>query len=180
MTWPLTHITIMPPHEEAHNGAFESEDDASSPSAVPEVTDRTPEVTDLTPEVTDLTPEVISKKPDPLSLEEAQGHVATSAGKFERRERWKILKNVVAISFAFMCLFTSFQGISNLQSSINSEGGGCRWFSKSYVCVQLGSDQYLSFLFNTTDIYFYLLLIIILNILTIGHGSSQINATETM
>ncbi|XP_043202638.1 UNC93-like protein [Amphibalanus amphitrite] len=106
----------MPPHEEAHNAAFEPEEGASSPPAASEVADRSPEVADSPPEVA-------SKKPDPMSLEEAQNHVATSAGKFERRERWKILKNVVAISFAFMCLFTSFQGISNLQSSINSEGG---------------------------------------------------------
>ena len=40
-----------------------------------------------------------------------------------RADRWRITKNVVAISFAFMCLFTAFQSMSNLQSSINSEAG---------------------------------------------------------
>ena len=33
--------------------------------------------------------------------------------------KWKILKNVLLISIAFMVLFTSFQSMSSLQSSIN-------------------------------------------------------------
>ena len=104
----------MPPQEGAQNDAFEPEQDTSSPPSS--------EATDSS-KVTDTDPEVIAKTPDPIDPEEAQGRVATSVGKFERRERWKILKNVIAISFAFMCLFTSFQGVSNLQSSINTEGG---------------------------------------------------------
>ena len=40
-----------------------------------------------------------------------------------KADRWRIIKNVVAISFSFMCLFTAFQSMSNLQSSINSEAG---------------------------------------------------------
>ena len=33
--------------------------------------------------------------------------------------KWKILKNVLLISVAFMVLFTSYQSMSTLQSSIN-------------------------------------------------------------
>lgn len=39
------------------------------------------------------------------------------------KEKWRILKNVSAISCAFMLQFTAFQGAANLQSSINAEGG---------------------------------------------------------
>ena len=38
---------------------------------------------------------------------------------FESSERWRILKNLLLISFAFMIHFTAFMGMSNLQSSIN-------------------------------------------------------------
>lgn len=36
-----------------------------------------------------------------------------------KRETFKMKKNVVIISFAFMLLFTAFQSMANLQSSIN-------------------------------------------------------------
>ena len=119
----------MPPQEGAQNSAFEPEQDASPPSTTEstditsKVPDPAPEGTDPASEITDPDQNAAAEKPDPMELEDAQGRVHTSFGKFERRERWKILKNVIAISFAFMCLFTSFQGISNLQSSINTEGG---------------------------------------------------------
>ncbi|KAL5276959.1 unc-93 family protein [Megaselia abdita] len=38
-------------------------------------------------------------------------------------EKWRILKNITVISFAFMIQFTAFQGTANLQSSINAEDG---------------------------------------------------------
>ncbi|XP_036318700.1 UNC93-like protein [Rhagoletis pomonella] len=38
-------------------------------------------------------------------------------------EKWRILKNISIISFAFMVQFTAFQGTANLQSSINAEDG---------------------------------------------------------
>ncbi|XP_044748415.1 UNC93-like protein isoform X2 [Coccinella septempunctata] len=48
-----------------------------------------------------------------------------SQGKFQvsTQEKWRILKNVSALSCAFMIHFTAFQGTANLQSSINAEGG---------------------------------------------------------
>ncbi|XP_055389960.1 UNC93-like protein [Condylostylus longicornis] len=39
------------------------------------------------------------------------------------KEKWRILKNISIISFAFMVQFTAFQGIANLQSSINATDG---------------------------------------------------------
>ncbi|XP_052248265.1 protein unc-93 homolog A-like isoform X2 [Dreissena polymorpha] len=35
----------------------------------------------------------------------------------------RIMKNVFVVSFGFLCLFTSFQSLSNLQSSLNKEEG---------------------------------------------------------
>lgn len=35
----------------------------------------------------------------------------------------RIIKNLLVVSFGFLCLFTSFQSLSNLQSSLNKEDG---------------------------------------------------------
>lgn len=43
--------------------------------------------------------------------------------KLAKSEKWRILKNIAVISFAFMVQFTAFQGTANLQSSINSKDG---------------------------------------------------------
>lgn len=43
--------------------------------------------------------------------------------KLSKKEKWRILKNVSAISAAFMVQFTAFQGTANLQSSINAKDG---------------------------------------------------------
>ncbi|KAG8236876.1 hypothetical protein J437_LFUL016432, partial [Ladona fulva] len=42
---------------------------------------------------------------------------------FPPQEKWRILKNVTIVSIAFMFQFTAFQGIANLQSSINAKDG---------------------------------------------------------
>ena len=44
---------------------------------------------------------------------------ATMTDYEKRREKRGIIKNVVIISFSFMLLFTAFQSMANLQSSIN-------------------------------------------------------------
>ncbi|KAG6444532.1 hypothetical protein O3G_MSEX003459 [Manduca sexta] len=38
-------------------------------------------------------------------------------------ESWRVLKNVIVISIAFMLQFTAYSGAANLQSSINAEAG---------------------------------------------------------
>nr|XP_026499824.1 UNC93-like protein [Vanessa tameamea]XP_026499825.1 UNC93-like protein [Vanessa tameamea]XP_026499827.1 UNC93-like protein [Vanessa tameamea] len=43
--------------------------------------------------------------------------------EFKPRETWRIAKNVVVISIAFMVQFTAYSGAANLQSSINAEAG---------------------------------------------------------
>lgn len=40
-----------------------------------------------------------------------------------RMSEFQILKNVAVVSVAFMCLFSSFQALQNLQSSLNKEDG---------------------------------------------------------
>ncbi|GLG94907.1 UNC93-like protein [Gryllus bimaculatus] len=43
--------------------------------------------------------------------------------RLSRKEKWRILKNIAAVSLAFMVQFTAFQGTANLQSSINAKDG---------------------------------------------------------
>ncbi|XP_026470264.1 UNC93-like protein [Ctenocephalides felis] len=69
---------------------------------------------------------------DPIAKEKKQHHpkeisdeeaIATGKVKLSRNEKWRILKNVSAVSCAFMVQFTAFQGTANLQSSINAKDG---------------------------------------------------------
>ncbi|XP_066997581.2 UNC93-like protein [Anabrus simplex] len=43
--------------------------------------------------------------------------------QFKPAEKWRIMRNIVVISTAFMVHFTAFQGAANLQSSINDQLG---------------------------------------------------------
>ncbi|GLV33909.1 uncharacterized protein CBL_11207 [Carabus blaptoides fortunei] len=75
----------------------------------------------------------VRKPPREITDEEA-----SQQGKFKlsRREKWRILKNVAAVSSAFMIQFTAFQGIANLQSSINAaEGLGTVSLSAIYAAL---------------------------------------------
>ncbi|CAL1686100.1 unnamed protein product [Lasius platythorax] len=47
--------------------------------------------------------------------------VQMSTPNFEPSERWRIIRNILAIGCAFMVNFTAFMGASNLQSSINAD-----------------------------------------------------------
>ncbi|KAK6626994.1 hypothetical protein RUM44_009471 [Polyplax serrata] len=49
--------------------------------------------------------------------------VPTGKVQLSMKEKWRILKNVTAVSLAFMVQFTAFQGTANLQSSINAKDG---------------------------------------------------------
>ncbi|XP_015604435.1 UNC93-like protein [Cephus cinctus] len=58
--------------------------------------------------------------------------------RLSRGEKWRILKNIGAVSVAFMVQFTAFQGTANLQSSINaSEGLGTVSLSAIYAALVL-------------------------------------------
>lgn len=75
----------------------------------------------------------VRKPPREITDEEA-----SQQGKFKlsRKEKWRILKNVAAVSSAFMIQFTAFQGIANLQSSINAaEGLGTVSLSAIYAAL---------------------------------------------
>jgi hypothetical protein len=56
---------------------------------------------------------------------EVGGKTACNNNEIEYKpsEKWRIMKNIVVISFAFMVHFTAFQGAGNLQSSVNAEEG---------------------------------------------------------
>lgn len=43
--------------------------------------------------------------------------------KFHPSERWRIVRNILIISTAFMLHFTAFHGTANLQSSVNADAG---------------------------------------------------------
>ncbi|XP_015605265.1 UNC93-like protein [Cephus cinctus] len=47
--------------------------------------------------------------------------VKSERTSFQPTERWRIMKNILIIGFAFMIHFTAFFGASNLQSSINAD-----------------------------------------------------------
>ncbi|KAL7300713.1 hypothetical protein TKK_0006693 [Trichogramma kaykai] len=47
--------------------------------------------------------------------------IEVQEGAFAPSERWRILKNILMISIAFMIHFTAFMGASNLQSSVNAD-----------------------------------------------------------
>ena len=40
-----------------------------------------------------------------------------------KKMKFKIIKNLIIVSFAFLCNFTAFQSLSNLQSSLNKVDG---------------------------------------------------------
>ncbi|KAJ9597854.1 hypothetical protein L9F63_011296 [Diploptera punctata] len=52
-----------------------------------------------------------------------EGNSKDMKGQFKPSEKWRIMKNIVVISLAFMVHFTAFQGAGNLQSSVNAEEG---------------------------------------------------------
>ncbi|CAH0402125.1 unnamed protein product [Chilo suppressalis] len=71
-------------------------------------------------------------KPPPLPVED--DNYPTGKVKLTLNEKWRILKNVAAVSAAFMVQFTAFQGTANLQSSINAaEGLGTVSLSSIYA-----------------------------------------------
>ena len=57
-----------------------------------------------------------------------EGRYANMTEEEKRRVKRGIMKNVVIISFSFMLLFTAFQSMANLQSSLNKVS----YFSKFY------------------------------------------------
>lgn len=62
--------------------------------------------------------------PNPSSPQVIEEDKLAQLPKDEKRQRKRsILKNLLVLSFGFLLLFTAFQSLSNLQSSINSDKG---------------------------------------------------------
>jgi len=72
----------------------------------------------------DTKQEEISVKENVGSVE-VDGETASCNNEFDYKpsEKWRIMKNIVVISLAFMVHFTAFQGVGNLQSSVNADEG---------------------------------------------------------
>jgi hypothetical protein len=67
-------------------------------------------------------------------IETMDAAVMTEAQK--RKEKFQILKNVITISLGFLFLFTAFQSLQNLQSSLNvDEGRGLASLSVIYASL---------------------------------------------
>lgn len=67
-----------------------------------------------------------------------------SESKQNRQEtnkiKWQVMKNVFLIGGSWILLFTAFQSVANLQSSLNSDGGlGTASLSTIYVALILSS-----------------------------------------
>jgi len=60
-----------------------------------------------------------------------------------RQEKSSIMKNVIVISFAFLLLFTSFQSMSFLQSSINKIDGLGTWSNVAVYAALVASCMFL-------------------------------------
>ena len=58
---------------------------------------------------------------DPKMTGEASDAVDTQVADQHAQSNFTIMKNVVVVSFAFLLLFTSFQSLQNLQSSLNKD-----------------------------------------------------------
>lgn len=57
----------------------------------------------------------------------------------QRQSRFRTYKNILAISVAFLLQFTAFNGMQNLQSSLNTDGNiGLNSSSIIYVCLIVG------------------------------------------
>ncbi|EFN78270.1 UNC93-like protein [Harpegnathos saltator] len=54
-------------------------------------------------------------------IELSEQFVKVPSLSFEPSERWRIMRNILAISCAFMMNFTAFMGAANLQSSVNAD-----------------------------------------------------------
>ncbi|XP_050095389.1 UNC93-like protein [Anopheles aquasalis] len=57
-----------------------------------------------------------------LALASGDGEALAAIEKLGPREKWRIVKNIAVLGFAFMIHFTAFHGTSNLQSSLHNDG----------------------------------------------------------
>ena len=105
------------------NPGFEEKDDSPSPT-LPKSSLST----------SSLSTSLSSISKSKLEEEEKNNNVENGQSEEKRkREKKMILKTIIIISFAFMLLFTAFQSMASLQSSINKVMG----FSKMHFVLTL-------------------------------------------
>ena len=85
--------------------------------------------------------ETITDREDSENIQKTEeGNAKDIKGEFKPSERWRIVKNIVVISLAFMVHFTAFQGAGNLQSSVNAaEGVGTASLATIYFALILSN-----------------------------------------
>lgn len=85
----------------------------------------------------DMTGDIPSKSPP-----EVNG-TATALLRDIPMSRFKIFKNVLVLSFGFMFLFTAFQSMANLQTSLNKEDGVGAWSLSAIYAALIVSCMFL-------------------------------------
>jgi hypothetical protein len=104
-------------------------------------------VYEMTSNIQDITKEQDFKQEETSMIaerESANGGETGTSDKNEKEykpsEKWRIMKNIVVISLAFMVHFTAFQGAGNLQSSVNAaEGLGTASLATIYFSLILSN-----------------------------------------
>jgi hypothetical protein len=116
-------------------------------------------------EDTSLTKEQNSKQEESSLATERQNAAGGEMGmsdknneEYKPSEKWRIMKNIVVISLAFMVHFTAFQGAGNLQSSVNSvEGLGTVSLATIYFSLIL-SNVFLPVVMIRLEVYVFILI----------------------
>ena len=79
-----------------------------------------------------------SRELDEVELQNEADKPSILSPEEVKREKFKINKNIIIISFGFLFLFTAFQSLQNLQSSLNpNEGLGLASLSVIYASLIL-------------------------------------------
>ena len=93
------------------------------------------------------------QRPQRMEVEVAQDR------SFMREEKFQIYKNVLLISFSFLLLFTAFESMSKLQSSINSVANLGTWANSAiYASLILSACFMPSLLINWLKVKWTLVL----------------------
>jgi hypothetical protein len=104
-------------------------------------------VHELSSNIQEISKEHNFKREEASMTTERQGAKGCETGisdnngkEYKQSEKWRIIKNIVVISLAFMVHFTAFQGAGNLQSSVNAaEGLGTASLATIYFSLILSN-----------------------------------------
>ena len=83
----------------------------------------------------------MENKSEIIAIElEFSSRVELAPSESNKKIKRIILKNVLIVGFSWICLFTAYSSIANLQSSLNSDGGlGTTSLSIIYVSLIISS-----------------------------------------